>query len=514
MTSASVVTTLTTSESWRDLSVRTHHVLDVANLCGTAAPTLEEVAALRAEYEREVALAVVDLVAVATDVQGAYATHDVWPQAKLLCGRGPDGADRAICDWLGHPIIAGRFDRVIVGSGDHSLAMIARRLRLDGLEVGVVFRAGSLSRTLAREADWLLRLRQPVGTEEDSSVRRSKLSLSRSQDVDSARAANSGPGTATVIGSGAAPESSFGLVGPSTAGEGSGVGHPADPDRVDARIPGGPENWRLILAAARALTAAGRTPFTRIAAYGWIWDRYPRSLHDRPSLDPTFQGMVRNATGGPRSACGTPFMRVGRGLFVLVDAVGGEGARRAEDMRRADHPRAAPKAVVRSVVTDREMRRIAIEAARPGRRISPAELESAGFRPLEIEVGTLDVELPCGRGFEWTTLGVVPESPGLYAFTVEDGDDVAVTYVGLTEHLWMVTKGRLPGGGARGGQRYGRPRHAGVTRQRINVLAAGKIRAGRVVRHWVRPLPASALPAEEERLIAEWELRRVGWNRR
>lgn len=29
----------------------------------------------------------------------------------------------------------------------------------------------------------------------------------------------------------------------------------------------GADNWRLILEAARALTAAGQTPFTRISVY-------------------------------------------------------------------------------------------------------------------------------------------------------------------------------------------------------------------------------------------------------
>jgi hypothetical protein len=51
----------------------------------------------------------------------------------------------------------------------------------------------------------------------------------------------------------------------------------------------GTENWRLVLQAARALTTAGQTPFTRIAVYEWIWARYVRRDHDRPSLDPTFR---------------------------------------------------------------------------------------------------------------------------------------------------------------------------------------------------------------------------------
>jgi hypothetical protein len=79
-------------------------------------------------------------------------------------------------------------------------------------------------------------------------------------------------------------------------------------------------NWRLILEAARALTATGQSPFTRISVYQWIWQRYPREVHDRPTLDPTFQGMIRNAAGGPPSACGTPLLRVERGRYVLADA--------------------------------------------------------------------------------------------------------------------------------------------------------------------------------------------------
>ena len=79
-----------------------------------------------------------------------------------------------------------------------------------------------------------------------------------------------------------------------------------------------PPNWELLLQAARALTDAGQTPFTRLSVYDWIWRRYPRQDHDRPSLDPTFQGMIKNAPGGPPSSCGTPFIRVDHGRYVLA----------------------------------------------------------------------------------------------------------------------------------------------------------------------------------------------------
>jgi hypothetical protein len=84
-------------------------------------------------------------------------------------------------------------------------------------------------------------------------------------------------------------------------------------------MPENPQNWRLILQAARALTAAGQAPFTRISIYQWIWSRYPRNEHDRPSLDPTLQGMTKNAPGGPPSVGGTPLTRVDRGRYILAE---------------------------------------------------------------------------------------------------------------------------------------------------------------------------------------------------
>ncbi len=84
----------------------------------------------------------------------------------------------------------------------------------------------------------------------------------------------------------------------------------------------GTENWRLILEAARALTAAGQAPFTRISVYEWIWRRYPQASHDRPSLDPTFQGMIRDAPGGPKSLAGTPLLKIEHGRFVLAETAG------------------------------------------------------------------------------------------------------------------------------------------------------------------------------------------------
>ncbi len=76
-----------------------------------------------------------------------------------------------------------------------------------------------------------------------------------------------------------------------------------------------PTNPELLLDAARTLAARGLTPFSRIDVYRELWKTHPD--RGRGSLDPTFQGMISNAPGGPSSACGTPFRRVARGSYQL-----------------------------------------------------------------------------------------------------------------------------------------------------------------------------------------------------
>ncbi len=161
-------------------------------------------------------------------------------------------------------------------------------------------------------------------------------------------------------------------------------------------------------------------------------------------------------------------------------------------------------------------------AVEAGHGTTADAMRAFGFSPLQLEFRPASIELPTGPGCEWTTVGAVPSGPGLYAFTIGPDEGLRVMYVGLTEELWMVTLGRLPAGGARPGQRYGRPRYAGVTRQRINALIAARVGGGALVRHWVRPLPdppqdraavRARLLQDEQELIATWKLRSVGWNR-
>ena len=90
----------------------------------------------------------------------------------------------------------------------------------------------------------------------------------------------------------------------------------------------------------------------------------------------------------------------------------------------------------------------------------------------------------------------------------------------MTGHLSMVARGQLPGGIARGGQRYGRPQYAGTTRQRVNAEVARLAAGGWTLSHWLRAVEAVPDPAmleallrAEESRLKMWDLRVVGWNR-
>jgi predicted ArsR family transcriptional regulator len=157
-----------------------------------------------------------------------------------------------------------------------------------------------------------------------------------------------------------------------------------------------------------------------------------------------------------------------------------------------------------------------------GAPVTRQDLSELGFEEHHLQrVPSADV--PEAGLIGWNTLGHVPDAPGLYCFVGQQNPpgDLRVFYVGMTSHLWMVAKGQLPGGVARGGQRYGRPKHAGATRQRVNAEVARMSTDGWTFSHWLRAVEApvgtpaleTLLRAEEARLINIWDLRVVGWNR-
>ena len=103
--------------------------------------------------------------------------------------------------------------------------------------------------------------------------------------------------------------------------------------------------WRLVLAAAQALGAAGAS-FTREALIRQVQRADPG--RDPGSIGPVIQGMTVNATGGPSSECGTPLRRLGRGLYCLEDSAALDDdptptTTRGHETRRGPSPRRGPR---------------------------------------------------------------------------------------------------------------------------------------------------------------------------
>lgn len=61
---------------------------------------------------------------------------------------------------------------------------------------------------------------------------------------------------------------------------------------------------------------------------------------------------------------------------------------------------------------------------------------SAGFLPLDLALaGRVDIPSR-SPGTNWDILGSVPDSAGLYLFTLEDTAELRVVCAGRTDHLW------------------------------------------------------------------------------
>jgi hypothetical protein len=141
----------------RHVSVgRALHLVDLENLmCGPLQPAI----ALRyaaARYEQVAVVRPDDHVVVAVNPALALDAGRAWPTARLLVGRGPDGADRELLATLADtPWVAARYDRVVIGSGDGIFASALESLRALGIATGVVAPELGLSRDLRRRATFV-----------------------------------------------------------------------------------------------------------------------------------------------------------------------------------------------------------------------------------------------------------------------------------------------------------------------------------------------------------------------
>lgn len=152
--------------SWRP-TPRSLVLVDVENICG--APHLSPELAHEAAAALAEALPPLNtpLVTVGVDAHNAFAAKTAWPNARLVVGRGPDGADLALLGSVAGTSLRNRFEHVVIASGDGVFAPFAYTARLLGLAVSVVAREGSCAKALARAASAVVLL---TGRDDEPSV--------------------------------------------------------------------------------------------------------------------------------------------------------------------------------------------------------------------------------------------------------------------------------------------------------------------------------------------------------
>lgn len=141
--------------SWRPVG-RSLLLVDLENLAGPNLTGAHHLTRIASGILGASAVQPGDHVVVATNPRQLLDARVAFPGARLLVGRGPDGADRALlADWEPEDL-ARRYDRLVVASGDHAFASLAQDVRSLGVEVHVVAWRRSLSGRLREAADQVL----------------------------------------------------------------------------------------------------------------------------------------------------------------------------------------------------------------------------------------------------------------------------------------------------------------------------------------------------------------------
>lgn len=132
---------------------RALHLIDLENLLGIDR-TPASVESLWSEYCGTVGVGPDDSLVVGTECGWAARAWFALPMTGLrrVVGYGIDGADNALLASVDLDHDLDRFPTLIIGSGDHAFAGLARRARSRGCAVEVAIGGGKLSRELAFSA--------------------------------------------------------------------------------------------------------------------------------------------------------------------------------------------------------------------------------------------------------------------------------------------------------------------------------------------------------------------------
>jgi hypothetical protein len=144
---------------------RAWHALDLDNLTGKPDASANLMGMTWGGYRSGVPTTGGDHFVVACCGLSAVTAMTILPPqgVRLVVRDGKDGAENAVLESTDWSHVAARFDRVVIGSGDHAWIPMAEYFRASGLYVHLVTGIGGASRDLLRAAHSHARLRFPDG---------------------------------------------------------------------------------------------------------------------------------------------------------------------------------------------------------------------------------------------------------------------------------------------------------------------------------------------------------------
>jgi hypothetical protein len=122
------------------------HLIDIENLARGEFDRFEEA---MVDYRRVVFVGRDDQLVVGCDRTNAIAAARAVPGCRLVVGRNADGGERAILAASDPADLGARFDRVVIGSGDHLFTALAAAVAGTGAWSVVVSHRDGLARSLA-----------------------------------------------------------------------------------------------------------------------------------------------------------------------------------------------------------------------------------------------------------------------------------------------------------------------------------------------------------------------------
>lgn len=145
---------------------RTHHFLDIENLCGTADLHSELVTSTFLDYLAVTNAASSDLFTVTVSHHNfkaaAFALRAIRSFHLPPPQSGPDGADLALIDEIAATTLRQGIDRICIGSGDHIFAFPLTRLSNLGVHTTAVSRRDFCSLHVTRAAGCVRYLSEPT----------------------------------------------------------------------------------------------------------------------------------------------------------------------------------------------------------------------------------------------------------------------------------------------------------------------------------------------------------------